>query len=162
MRVSLTGRKGGMMMKRVMAIVLFMLVSGIVFASQEHHTFYTRYALSNAYNKGYIYGQYPNSTDATGDQIAVNTYTLKSFQVSPLTVGGPIAIRVEGRSKDALNLPNWAILTQFEMGAASSPVDLNKVIAIDDYVDFIRVGLRAYNSATSDITIYGIFDNLFH
>ena len=144
-------------MKRVMLAVLFLLVSCNLYAGQiiERYNFYNRYdpTSTTVYN--------PTDSSATGDQVAVNTYSRKSIQISPIQVNEYVYITIEGRSLSQVNTPNWAILDVVEFGSASTDVAKQKVVDVTEYVDFLRVGIRNFGTnGTSLIDIEGLFTNL--
>ena len=149
--------KGGKM-KKVIFFGLMLLMVDYAFAGQtiERYNFYNQYNPTSSI----VYNQ--TNSNATGDQMAVNTYTRKTIQINPTTVNEDIRINIEGRSANQINSPAWAILSQVEFGSASSDANKQRAIDITQYVDFIRVGIKSVNgtSGNSLIDIEGIFTNL--
>lgn len=145
-------------MKKLLAIILFTLFGlNFAFAGQtiERHNFFKRYDPTATV----VYD--PANSSATGDQVAVNTYTRKTIQITPITVGEYVYITIEGRSLSQTNTPNWAILDVVEFSAASNDTAKQKAIDVTEYVDFIRVGIKTLGSnGTSFIDVEGLFTNL--
>lgn len=145
-------------MRTLLFVLSFLFLTDLSFAGQiiERFAFYDRYDPAST---SFVYSQ--AGATATGDQVAVNTYTRKSIQISGITVGEYIQIRIEGRSKDQVNTPNWAILDVVEFGQASADTSINQVVDVTEYVDFIRVGIRQLGAnAVSNIDVQGLFTNL--
>lgn len=144
-------------MKRIALVVLFLLVSCNLYAGQiiERHNFYNRYDPTSTQ----VYD--PTNSSATGDQVAVNTYSRKTIQIAPISVNEYVYITIEGRSLSQTNTPNWAILDVVEFGAASADTAKQKIIDVTEYVDFIRIGVKNFGTnGTSSIDIEGLFTNL--
>ena len=145
-------------MKRILFIgIILLAIIDFAFAGQtiERQDFYDRYDPTSTM----VYNQ--TNSSATGDQATVNTYNLKTIQISPLAVNEYIYIVIEGRLADQINTPNWAILDIVEFGSASADSAKQKVIDVTEYVDFLRVGIRNFGTnGTSKIDIKGIFTNL--
>lgn len=144
---------------RIIGIFLgLLLLANICFAGQiiERHDFYSLYDPTSS---AFVYDDAGDT--ATGDQVAVNTYTKSSIQITGVLVGEYIEVRVEGRLKDQTNAPTWAVLDNIGFGASSSDTSINQVIEVTEYVDFLRVGMRQIGTnGTSRIDIRGIFTNL--
>ena len=148
-------------MKRVIFVLLLLLYLWIGTAEAqiiERHNFYSVY---DPLSSSFVYTDDATDTSATGDEVAVNTYLQKTIQVSAIEVGEYIEVRVEGRSLNQTNTPNWAILDTAGFGTTSADTSLNFVIDVTEYVDFLRVGIRQVGTnATSRIDIEGIFTNI--
>ena len=145
------------MIRKLIFAIGFLFSLANVYAGQtiERHNFYDNYDPSSTL----VYDD--SGATATGDQIAVNTYTQKSIQISGISVNEYTVVRIEGRSKDQINTPNWAVLNTVEFGAASTDINKNKVVDVTEYVDFLRVGIQSYGTnGTSAIDIEGLFTNL--
>jgi hypothetical protein len=155
-------KKGESMKKTLLTLLLLGLVVNVYGGTtEERHDFYTYYDPLNpgAQNATYVYNE--AGATSTGDQVVVNGYTRKTIQISPITVGEYIHIRIEGRSKDMLDTPNWAILDEVQFGNSSADTSKNVVVDVTEIVDFLRVGIRSEGSAgQSKIYIRGIFTNL--
>ena len=148
--------KGGGM-KKVFISLMFLSMFGYAFAGQtiERYNFYNQYNPTST--RVYI----ADNSSATGNQVAVNTYTQKSIQINPISVNEYIEIRIEGRSLNQINSPVWAILDEVEFGAASADIYKQKCIDVTEYVDFLRVGIKnSGTNGTSTIDIEGLFTNL--
>jgi len=152
-------------MKKFFGVFIgIILITNICFAmaEEERHTFYNRY---DPTTDTFVYydanADGVNEQTSTGDQVAVNTYKQKTIQVSGITVGEYIEIRIEGRSKDQTNTPNWAVLDTVAFGSASYDTAKNVVVDVTEYVDFLRVGIRrAGTNGSSKIDVRGIFTTL--
>ena len=150
-------------MKKVLLLLGLILIVKPLFAGQtiERHNFYSIY---DPTSQTFVYDK--DGATTTGDQVAVNTYTQKTIQITGVTVGEDIQIRIEGRLKDQVNTrsgaaANWAILDIVDFGSASDDNAINQVIDVTEYVDFLRVGIRSrYSSGNSTIDIEGIFTNI--
>lgn len=145
-------------MKKILGIISVLFFAGNLYAGQviERHNFYNRYDPASG---SFVYDN--TGATATGDQVAVNTYSRKSIQISGITVGEDIQIRIEGRSKDQVNTPNWAILDVVNFGSASADTSKNIVVDVTEYVDFLRVGIKTNGaSGASNIDVEGLFTNL--
>lgn len=144
-------------MKRVLLVIIGLFIfSNLVFADELRHTFYSLY---NPSSDGFVYDN--NGSEATGDQVAVNTYTKKSIQICSVQLGEYVNVHIQGRSKDQTNSPTWATLDVVEFGASSTDVAKNVVVDVTEHVDFLRVGIRAQGTdGVSRIDIRGIFTNL--
>jgi len=153
-------------MKKAFVVALVLMgVCGQVFAGQiiERHTFYSLYDPAST---SFVYSD--AGATSTGDQVAVNTYTHKTIQVTGVLVNENVHIQIEGRSKNQVNdsaienATNWAVLDTVQFGSASANTSVNKVVDVTEYVDFLRVGIRqdGGSSGTSYIDVEGLFTNL--
>ena len=154
-------------MRKMFLVALLLLgITRLAIAGQtvENHTFYDKY---DPASQSFVYNQ--DAATSTGDQVAVNTYTQKSIQITGITVGEDIQISIQGRSKDQLNyrsnlnsgVGNWAILDTVNFGSASADSAINTIVDVTEFVDFLRVGIKTNGATgTSSIDIKGIFTNL--
>lgn len=144
-------------MKRIALVVLFLLVSCNLYAGQtiERHNFYSLYDPTSTQ----VYD--PTNSSATGDDVAVNTYSRKTIQIAPITVDEYVYITIEGRSLSQVNAPNWSILDVVEFGSASADTAKQVMVDVTEYIDFIRVGVKNLGTnGTSKIDVEGLFTNL--
>ena len=144
-------------MKKVLLLGLFTgLFLNYAFAevTVERHNFY------HEYNPTTTMVYIADNSSATGDQVAVNTYSKKTIQIVPEVLNEYVYIRIEGRSAQQKDTPNWAVLSVVEFGKASTDIDKQKVVDVTQFVDFLRVGIKSFGSAgTSQIDVEGIFTN---
>lgn len=152
------------MKKTIFAILMLLVMTNYVFAGQiiDRHTFFNNY---DPLTSSFVYYQAANTPEgnqnATGDFVAVNTYTLKTIQVTATKVSEYVEVRIEGRSLEQTNTPNWAVLDILGFGAGSSDIDRQKVVDVTEYVDFLRVGVRQVGTNNvSGVDIRGLFTNL--
>lgn len=149
----------------VLVVLLLMAIPTVEGAEIFRHNFFARYDPTAT---TFVYTDDSGDTSATGDQVAVNTYLQKSIQITGVTVGESIQVRIEGRSKNQTNVAaasgvdNFAILDIIQFGSASADSSINQVVDVTEYVDFLRVGIRQDDVAggTSRIDVEGIFTNL--
>lgn len=145
-------------MRKILLLVGLILITKVSFAGQiiERHNFYRLY---NPLPGVFVYDK--TGATATGDEVAVNTYSRKTIQITGVTVNEDIQIRIEGRSKDQTASPTWAILDVVNFGSASADTAINTIVDVTEYVDFLRVGIKNFGaSGASRIDIEGIFTNL--
>lgn len=153
-------------MRSIFVLLLLMGICGTASASYvERHNFFARYDPSDTSND-FVYDDISSPT-ATGDAVAVNGYLQKSVQITGVAVNEDIHIRIEGRSANQVNtagasfVDNFGILDEVHFGSASGDGDINQVVDVTEYVDFLRVGIRnAGSSGVSLIDIEGIFTNM--
>ena len=143
-------------MKKIIFVLMVLFFVGEAFAGQtiEHKRFFKLYDPTTSW----VYGQ--TTSSSTGDQIAVNTYTQKTIQISSIDLGEYFEVKIEGRSMEQRDTPNWALLDYVGIGAASSDTSRNIIVDVTEYVDFLRIGIRSYTSGNSRIDVEGIFTNL--
>lgn len=157
---------GGVMKKFLLVGLLLLIGTRLAFAGQieDRHEFYSLYDPASV---NYVYND--SGVASTGDQVAVNTYTTKTIQVTGVIVNEYVWVRVEGRSKDQMEtqngsntgLANWVALDTVQFGSASADTSINNIIDVTEHVDFLRVGIRYSGTAgNSSIDVRGIFTNL--
>ena len=145
------------MKKAIIGILAILFLSANLYAGQviERHNFY------NAYDPTSTVVYDPTNSTATGDQVAVNTYSRKTIQISPVSVNEYVYITIEGRSLSQIDTPNWAILDVVQFGTASADTAKQVIVDVTEYVDFLRVGVKnSGTNGTSRIDIEGLFTNL--
>ncbi len=150
-------------MKKILILLLLLGLTAKAYAGYEDRkNFYSLYDPTSAV---FVYSNL--GVTSSGDAVAVNTATRKSIQITGVTVGEYIEIRVEGRSKDQINQSpttlrtNWAILDTVEFGNASADSAINQIVDVTEHVDFLRIGIRQLGTnGDSQIDIKGIFTNL--
>ena len=143
--------------------ILILLIVAVFFStngwagSESRHNFFDSY---DPISTSFVYDDAASPT-ATGDQYAVNTYSKKSIQIQGISVNEYIEIRIEGRSHNQIQTPNWAVLHEIAMAQASSDLAKHRIIDVTEHIDWIRVGIRQVGSnAASEVDIEGIFINL--
>lgn len=144
-------------MKRIVLLLTIIGLTKLALAGQiiERHNFFNQYDPTSTM----VYDS--TNSSATGDQQAVNTYTRKSIQITPIKVNEYIIINIEGRSANQKNTPNWSILDRVEFATASSDIEKQKTIDVTEYVDFLRVGVKNEGTdGASQVDIEGLFTNL--
>jgi len=146
-------------MKRLLFVILTLIISYLIphtaYAGQieERHNFY---ALYDPTSVTFVYDG--TGDTATGDEVAVNTYTRKTIQIAGNTVNEDTQIQIEGRSKEN---SDYAILDTVNFGSASADSAKHQVVDVTEHIDFLRIGIRNWGvTGTSAVTIDGIFTNL--
>ena len=153
-------KKGERIMRKfVLMILAILLFSSPVFAD-ERHNFYSLYDPNTSWAYSKATG---DLSVATGDQVAVNTFSKKTIQISSISVNEYVEIRIEGRTLNQVNIPNWTVLDTVGFGQASDDTSRNVIVDVTEYVDFLRVGIASRGTATqngtSQIDVEGIFGN---
>lgn len=151
-------------MKKILLLLVFFISMAGKAEPADNHNFFTSY---DPTSQDFVYTKDSNDTSATGDQVAVNTYNQKTIQITGVTVGENITIRIEGRSRSQVNtaaasgIANFAVLDVVNFGASSADTTINQIIDVTEYVDFLRVGIKNDGVAgVSAIDIEGIFTNV--
>ena len=141
------------MKKWLFSILFLFILTPMVYAGQieERHYFFNLYNPTSTISYG-------NGVDATGDQVAVNTYSDKTIQINGVSVNEDVLINIQGR---LANNPYWSTLDTVEFGKASADSSINQVISVTEDVDFLRVSVQ--NTGTdgnSQIDVEGKFTNI--
>jgi hypothetical protein len=148
-------------MRRIIFAVVFLFLLVGTCHAQALKTYFNMY---DPPSTSYVYGQPKiqlGGVTATGDVTSVNTYPYKCIQVTGNNVKEYVHITIEGRVDGEIDSPQWSVLQNVEMGAASADTSKCKVVIIAETVDWIRVGIRYEGTQVtgSRINVKGSYKN---
>lgn len=160
-----------MMIKQLLAgvFVCLLLFSGICFGAEDsnitittddyHDKWYKEVVWFSAYNVGgdagttYKYNEIEGTSDGSG-LVEARRYNLKkTIQIDLITRGSTsVEVRIEGRAGSSAE---WGEIVTISFTAVTGPNN-SHMVNIVEFLEEIRVGVKATSVGTDSITISGI------